>query len=75
MHQTSCSPFSCEYVLFCVGMDDGLKKKLFDAIAADKGVEDVMREVAAQNPTRRPAKSAMFPPISAFLPSLCIDAA
>ena len=38
------------------GMDDASKQKLLDAIAADKGVEDVMREVASQNPTRRPAK-------------------
>ncbi|KAK9836620.1 hypothetical protein WJX74_004557 [Apatococcus lobatus] len=39
------------------GMDEGSKKKLFDAIAADKGVEDVMRELESQNPTPRPAKS------------------
>ncbi|KAK9864392.1 hypothetical protein WJX84_007721, partial [Apatococcus fuscideae] len=39
------------------GMDDGMRKKLFDAIAADKGVEAVMREMESQNPTPGPGKS------------------
>ena len=43
-------------MLVDAGMDEGSKKKLFDAIAADKGVEDVMRELESQNPTPRPAK-------------------